>query len=114
MQIQKQIELIETIDESGTEWGISFTDNNPKIEDYFKCQSKEEAIRLKLRIEKFVTELEFIFANPYMGHYDIDMFIKSLRKEMVFRSGGNSAEQSLARDPRARASGTLAVLEVKE
>lgn len=48
----KQVNLvvIESVDADGTEWGISFTDNNPKEEDYFKMPDKETAFRLKERL----------------------------------------------------------------
>jgi len=50
-----RILVIETPDE-GTGWGISFTSPNPKEEDYFEMKNKEEAFRLKNRIEKLLTD----------------------------------------------------------
>jgi hypothetical protein len=46
------VQVIENIDKNGTEWGISFTSNNPEPEDYFKMTDKETAFRLKNIIEK--------------------------------------------------------------
>lgn len=34
-----------------TEWGISFTCNNPEAKDYFKMPDEETAFRLKKRLE---------------------------------------------------------------
>ena len=39
--------VIESIESSGTEWGISFTNHNPEPQDYFKMPDKETAFRLK-------------------------------------------------------------------
>lgn len=39
--------VIESVEENGTEWGISFTNNNPEAKDYFKMPDKETAFRLQ-------------------------------------------------------------------
>lgn len=46
------IQIIETVEKEGTEWGISFTDHNPEPKDYFKMPDKETAFRLKEYLEK--------------------------------------------------------------
>ena len=43
--------VIETPNENGVEWGLSFTDHNPKEEDYFKCESEKDAYKLQKLIE---------------------------------------------------------------
>ena len=45
------IQVIENIEENGTEWGISFTSPNPEAKDYFKMLDKETAFRLKKYLE---------------------------------------------------------------
>jgi hypothetical protein len=44
--MKKIVLVIENIEKEGTEWGISFTDQNPKPEDYFEMPDKETAFRL--------------------------------------------------------------------
>lgn len=44
------IQVIESVEKDGTEWGISFTDNNPDPKDYFKMPDKETAFRLKEKL----------------------------------------------------------------
>ncbi len=44
--------LIETHEENGVEWGVSLTSSNPEPEDYYACQSKEEALSLKAMLEE--------------------------------------------------------------
>lgn len=39
--------LIESVEAEGTEWGLSFTDTNPKPKDYLKMPDKETAINTK-------------------------------------------------------------------
>ena len=39
--------VIEEHTPDGVEWGLSFTDNNPEPEHYFKMPDKETAFRLK-------------------------------------------------------------------
>lgn len=35
-----------------TEWGVSFTDHNPKPEDYVACLTKEDAFKLQKKLER--------------------------------------------------------------
>ena len=83
MELLKRIEVIETPYEDRTEWGISFTSNNPEAEDYFECVNKTEAFRLKMRIEKFVCELEFIFANPFVTPEQYGQFMEEVRSKQI-------------------------------
>lgn len=47
----RKVVVIETITESGTEWGVSLTSENPEAKDYFACQNKERALALALLLE---------------------------------------------------------------
>ena len=47
------VTVIEDVSENKTEWGISFTGNNPDTQDYFKMADKETAFRL----EKYLNSL---------------------------------------------------------
>lgn len=38
--------VCEDHDEPGVNWGISFNGNNPTDEEYFQCNTKEDAFRL--------------------------------------------------------------------
>lgn len=44
--------VIETHEDNGVEWGISFTNNNPEPQDYFKLPDEETAFRLAERLAK--------------------------------------------------------------
>ncbi len=39
--------VIESHDNEGCEWGLSFTESNPEPKDYFKMPDKETAFRLR-------------------------------------------------------------------
>lgn len=39
--------LIETPTDTGTEWGVSITDHNPKAKDYVACLTRESADKLQ-------------------------------------------------------------------
>jgi len=44
--------IIETFhDNDPIEWGVSFSGSNPEEQDYVRCSSKEDAIKLKAIIE---------------------------------------------------------------
>lgn len=43
--------IIESIEDEGTEWGVSFTDSNPEPQDYFKMPDEETAFKLKKYLE---------------------------------------------------------------
>ncbi len=53
--------VIESVESTGTEWGLSLTDSNPKEEDYFKMPDKEIAFRLK---EKLAIHSPISFDKP--------------------------------------------------
>lgn len=38
--------LIETHNDNGVEWGVSFTSSNPEPEDYVACKTVEDAVKL--------------------------------------------------------------------
>lgn len=59
--------VIETVEDGGTEWGISLTDNNPKAEDYFKMSDKKTAFRLK---EKLTVNSPISFDKPLRSPTD--------------------------------------------
>ena len=44
------IQVIETIEDSCAEWGISFNGPNPPHEDYFKMSDGDTAFRLRDRL----------------------------------------------------------------
>ena len=51
-----EIQVLLTFSENNKqEWGISFGDINPEIENYVKCESEKDAYRLKSLIEKHFT-----------------------------------------------------------
>lgn len=39
--------VLEDHNETGVEWGLSFTNHNPEAKDYFPMPDKETAFRLK-------------------------------------------------------------------
>lgn len=48
-----KVVVIETIEANKIEWGISFTDSNPKEEDYFIGVDKATAFRLKEQLPMY-------------------------------------------------------------
>lgn len=46
-----KVQVIETHEETGVEWGISFTDSNPEEKDYFVMPDEQTAFRLKEYLE---------------------------------------------------------------
>jgi hypothetical protein len=55
--------VLESIEEHGTEWGISITDPNPTPEHYFKMPDKETAFR----VQELLTKLTPISLNYPIG-----------------------------------------------
>ncbi len=49
----KDLIVIESHDENGTEYGLSFQGPNPPIEFFIQCFSLQEAFKLKELIEEF-------------------------------------------------------------
>lgn len=50
-----KIQVIESTSlDKPTEWGISFTCNNPEPEDYFKMPNSDTAFRLKAKLDALV------------------------------------------------------------
>ena len=47
----KNVQVIESIEENGTEWVVSLTDHNPKAEDCFVVSDAKEAFRIKEMLE---------------------------------------------------------------
>jgi hypothetical protein len=47
-----KVVVIETHEESGVEWGLSFNGYNPDFQDYYKMPDKETAFRLMERLTK--------------------------------------------------------------
>lgn len=43
--------VLESHEEDGVKWGVSFTDHNPELKDYVECATKEDAFKLKRLIE---------------------------------------------------------------
>lgn len=54
--LNTKIQIIETLFEDYSEWGISFTSNNPEPKDYFQMLDKETAFRLKKYLETLFQE----------------------------------------------------------
>lgn len=54
----KTAQVTESVDDNGTEWGISLTDNNPTAENWFQVSSPEEALRVKNMLEKWANSSE--------------------------------------------------------
>lgn len=49
----KAVQVIENIEENGTEWVVSLTDINPKSEDCFIVSDSKEAFRIKAMLEEW-------------------------------------------------------------
>ena len=49
----KAVQVIENIEENGTEWVVSLTDINPKSEDCFIVSNNKEAFRIKAMLEEW-------------------------------------------------------------
>ena len=47
--------LLTFLENNKKKWGISFGDINPEKENYVKCESEEDAYKLKSLIEKHFT-----------------------------------------------------------
>jgi hypothetical protein len=86
-----KIQVIETSsNHKRTEWGISFTCNNPNPEDYFKMPNSATAFRIKKKIEsKFDNFFRIIeeYDNIY-GLIDKDKLIQMLHDANVAKSVG--------------------------
>jgi hypothetical protein len=50
----KTVQVIESVDNNGTEWIISLTDNNPEAKDSFMVLGKDEAFRIKEMLERWI------------------------------------------------------------
>ena len=46
-RLMTSLVIIESIEENGTEWGLSFDGHNPAPENYFQMINEETAFRLK-------------------------------------------------------------------
>lgn len=44
--------VLESNNENGTEWGVSFTNHNPELKDYVECASEEDAFKLERLIKE--------------------------------------------------------------
>ena len=45
--------VIESHEENGVEWWLSFTSHNPELDECIQCPDKEFAFRMKELIDKF-------------------------------------------------------------
>lgn len=52
------IQILETVNKDGSEWGISFTSHNPELKDYVEMKDAETAIKLKALIEKLIETIK--------------------------------------------------------
>ena len=59
----KIVQVIENIQENGSEWVLSLTDNNPKSEDCFVVESAKEAFRVKEMLEAWGNNLYSVMTD---------------------------------------------------
>ena len=57
----KTVQVIESLDENGTEWIISLTDSNPEAKDCFVVADSTEAFRVKEMLE--------VWGNRHDGYH---------------------------------------------
>lgn len=66
-----EIQVIESPSlDKPTEWGISFTCNNPEAKDYFKMPDSETAFRLKKRLDNMLKNI-FKQVDEYDNFYGL-------------------------------------------
>jgi hypothetical protein len=79
--------IIETPNEDGTEWGVSFTSPNPEPNDYIGCLSYEDADRLDNHITRFNAERDCLQSELESLKRERAMLIDAI-KQVKFESSG--------------------------
>jgi len=91
--------LIESIDESGTHWGVSLNSSNPTEEDYIGCETKEQALKLIKAIE-IKSEHSWIYGYVCMDCgrwiFQLNEMHKDCRHSRIKLPEHMSAEEVLA------------------
>ena len=57
--------IVETFNEDGSEWGVSFTNHNPELKDYIACKSYKDAEKLQEKLKYVVCGMACSNEEPY-------------------------------------------------
>lgn len=63
------VQVIENIDEKGTEWGISFNGNNPEPIEYIKMPDKETAFGVMKQLNNILIDIKDLKIYKYKSVY---------------------------------------------
>ncbi|MFX0139129.1 MAG: hypothetical protein ACFFDN_36140 [Candidatus Hodarchaeota archaeon] len=63
------VQVIENIDEKGTEWGISFNGNNPEPTKYIKMPDKETAFSVMKQLNNILIDIKDLKIYKYKSVY---------------------------------------------